>query len=222
MALRDSSDFRQALDLLRTLAGPAAPVRAIRPAGAYAPAHRPAIEALPPVVPDPRPSGRFPAAAPAPMRAMPEPAAGRRETGEVLFLGDEIADILRGMCRRGGFAGAVLADASGLPLADFNCPVDPDAVAACSSVLGDAMRQAGRLLRQNEANNISMDINYVDKVALRRFELFGAPYYVMVICPQHVDERSEVEVSIDRLVEVLGRGSRAVHRVPENLRSQGL
>lgn len=50
----------------------------------------------------------------------------------IRLLGDEISNILRGMCRRGGFAGAVVADAAGLPLADFNCHVDTEAVSACS------------------------------------------------------------------------------------------
>lgn len=145
---------------------------------------------------------RVPAVIPAPEKA----AVAADGRGEIRFLEDEISDILLSMCRRGGFSGALVADAMGLSLGDFNCPVEPEAAAACSSVLGDAMERAGRLLGQSKADSISMGVNCVDKVALHRFELAGSPCYLMVVCPRHIDERSEVEVSIERLIEVLSRG----------------
>lgn len=119
--------------------------------------------------------------------------------------GGRIEEILESMCLRGGFQGAVVADQGGLAVAEHNCPVETDAVAACSSVLGSAMERAGRLLEQQEANHITMDINYVDKVVLRRFTMEGDPYFLMIICPQEVDERSELEISIDRVAAVLAR-----------------
>ncbi len=107
------------------------------------------------------------------------------------------------MCRRGRFSGSIITDGAGLLLADHNCPVEPEVVAACGSVLGEAMKQAGELLRQTGANNISLDINYVDKVSLHRFEVGGLPCFLMVICPQQVDERSEIEVSIEQIRAIL-------------------
>lgn len=114
-------------------------------------------------------------------------------------------EILANMCKRGGFIGAVVADHKGLALADFNTPVSTDAIAACSSVLGSAIEKVSRLLEQQGANNISLDINYVDKVALRHFEIDLLPYYLMVVCPQQVDERSEIEVSIEQITSILGK-----------------
>lgn len=119
--------------------------------------------------------------------------------------GGRLEEILESMCLRGDFQGAVVADEGGLAVAEFRCPVESEAVAACSSVLGGAMQRAGRLLEQPDVSHLSMDINYVDKVVLRQFKLDTEIYYLLVICPQQVDERSEVEVTIDRISGVLGR-----------------
>ena len=121
--------------------------------------------------------------------------------------GGRIEEILETMCLRGRFHGAVVADRGGLAVAEYNCPVETDAVAACSSILGSAMERAGILLEQQDANHISLDINYVDKVVLRQFVMEGLVYYLMIICPQEVDERSELELSIDRVIGVLSRRS---------------
>ena len=48
-----------------------------------------------------------------------------------------------------------------------------------------------------------MDINYTDKAVLRGLPLAGEPYYIMVLCPQHVDERIEVEVTEDAIIRIL-------------------
>ncbi len=122
---------------------------------------------------------------------------------ESVFTSDRLSALLEAMCRRGGFNGGVIADGSGLLLADYNCPVEAEAVAACGSVLGGAMEQAGALLGQNEASTLSFDINYVDKVALHRFNLERDSFFLMVICPQSVDERSEIEVSIEQIRAIL-------------------
>lgn len=138
------------------------------------------------------------------MAAVPAaPPAQTAATYPAVFTGERLSELLAAMCRRGGFHGGVIADGGGLLLADYNCPVEAEAVAACGSVLGGAMEQAGALLKQTGANTLSLDINYVDKVALHRFELGGEPFFLMIICPQIVDERSEVEVSIEQIRAIL-------------------
>jgi len=123
---------------------------------------------------------------------------------EPLYRGDLLENTVVAMCRRGGFNGAVVADSDGLSLAVFNSPVDEDALAAFTVVLGDALEKAGKVLNQQEASYISMDINYTDKVVLRRFLLNDDnPFYMMVICGQEVDERDEVELSIDQIRTIL-------------------
>lgn len=107
------------------------------------------------------------------------------------------------MCKRGGFSGAVLADRAGLPVADYNPPLDGDALAAYSSVLGGALEQAGRLLGKRDANNLSLDINYVEKIVARRFFAGDQDFCLLVVCPQATDERSELELSIDQILTVL-------------------
>ena len=119
------------------------------------------------------------------------------------YRSDQMASILRNMCKRGGFSGALVADRGGLPLADFNCPVELEMMAALGSILGESLEHAARLLQRPDANNLSLDINYVDKIVLRTFEFERLPYHLLVICPQAVDERSEVELSIEQIQNVL-------------------
>lgn len=134
---------------------------------------------------------------PTPPRERPSrPASGA-------YRSDQMGDILRNMCKRGGFSGAVVADRGGLPVADFNCPVEIDVMAALGSVLGSSLEQAAELLQRPEANNLSVDINYVDKIVLRTFRFESLPYHLLVICPQAIDERSEVELSIEQIQSVL-------------------
>lgn len=119
------------------------------------------------------------------------------------FRGDQLENILYGMCKRGGFSCAVVADRQGLTLGGYNSPVDMEILAAFTTVLGEAIGKAGRFLDQHEANNISLDINYADKAVVRQFTLAGSPFFIMIICPQNVDERSEIELSLDQIITLL-------------------
>jgi len=136
----------------------------------------------------------------APVRSARLPAAPALD-----YRSEEMRSILATMCKRGGFAGAVVADRLGLPIADFNSPVEIDLMAAFGSVLGEALKQAVELLQQPGANNISLQINNDDKIVLRSFELGGQPFFLLLVCRQTVDERSEVELSIEQLIKVLSR-----------------
>ena len=151
------------------------------------------IEAVPavPVVP---------AAAPKAPAIIPIP---EKEKGQRVYRGDRLEDTLVSMCKRGHFHGSVLADDSGLPLAIYNSPVQGEILAAFTSVLGKSLSESSRLLDQPNANNISMDINYMDKIVLRKFVVNEKPYYIMIISPQQVDERSELELSINLVSTIL-------------------
>lgn len=116
---------------------------------------------------------------------------------------DPLEQALERMCKRGSFQASVLADKSGLLLATYNSPVEGDIMAAFTSIMGESMAQAATLLRQPNANNISMDINYLDKIILRKFSIDDVPYFLLIISPQQVDERAEVELSITQLSDIL-------------------
>ncbi len=148
---------------------------------------------------------------PFPIPARPPETTGISETvlpepmeieGE--FRGDRLENLLFSMCRRGGFSGAVVSDRTGLPLAVYNSPVDGDTIAAFTSVLGDTLVKAGTFLGQHDAEYISMDINQTDKVVVRRFAFDEMEMFLMVLCPQDMDERAEVEVSIGQILSILG------------------
>lgn len=118
---------------------------------------------------------------------------------------DPLEHALLRMCKRGDFHGAVLADFGGLPLAIYNSPVEGELLAAFTTIMGESLVKAATLLNHTNANNISMDINYVDKIVLRAFPVGESQYFLMIICPQSVDERAEVEVSIAHISEIISR-----------------
>jgi predicted regulator of Ras-like GTPase activity (Roadblock/LC7/MglB family) len=113
--------------------------------------------------------------------------------------GDTLERALSGMCRRGGFKGAVIADRDGLPIAVYNSPVNDEILAAYSTILGESLEKAATFLNQPDANNISLDINIIDKIVLRKFNINRNTYYVMIILAQNIDERAEVEILISQI-----------------------
>jgi len=144
-------------------------------------------------------------AAPTPA-APPEPAPAAAPAGVApLYRSERLDQALAAMCRRGGFSGALLADAGGLAVAEHKSPMDSNLVAAFTTVLAAAAEKAGALLNQHQAHHISLDIDYTSKAELRRFEAAGAPYHLVAICPQTVDARAEMEVSIPGLTSILAR-----------------
>ena len=58
-------------------------------------------------------------------------------------------------------------------------------------------------MNQADASNISVDINYLEKAVVRKFPINEATYYLMTICPQEMDERSEIELSIEQVISIL-------------------
>lgn len=142
--------------------------------------------------------------------AIPEPALLTERyigTGEQVSThanrGDLLEEALVSMCRRGDFTGSVLADNNGLPLAIYNSPVETDALAAFTSILGRSLEETRRLFDQSDANNISIDINYIDKVVLRKFLVNDEPFFLMIISPQEVDVIAELELCINYISAIL-------------------
>jgi predicted regulator of Ras-like GTPase activity (Roadblock/LC7/MglB family) len=133
----------------------------------------------------------------------PAGSPGMEKVGGAVYRGDRLEEELVSMCSRGKFSGAVLADIHGLPLAVHNSPVGDDVLAASTSVLAESLEKTTRLLNQPNVNNISMDINYMDKIVLRKFFIDKELYFLMIISPQHVDERAEVELSISHISTIL-------------------
>jgi hypothetical protein len=130
--------------------------------------------------------------------AEPAPAPERPR-----FRSEQLDLTIANMCKRGGFISSIVADEGGVALAAYNVPENREAVAALASVLGTALDRAAVMLRSPGANNLSFDINYSDKVVLRRFTVRGRPFSLLLICSQTIDERGEIELSIDNIVSIL-------------------
>lgn len=94
------------------------------------------------------------------------------------------SNLLKDLCEKSDYQSAIIADEMGYPIAEYRCPIDPETLAAFTSVLGDCINKAERLMKFEDANNISLEINESDKIALRRFTALNKTYYILVICSQ--------------------------------------
>lgn len=185
--LLDSSEILEAARLVGDLLGTGTPVREA------------AKECVVPQVAAPP----LPAPQSLPEATTPPPPPPAADLEALRYREEKLDQTLAAMCRRGNFTGAVVADNKGFLLAVHNSPVESDAIAAFTSVLGEALEKAGRFLGEHGADSISMDINYTDKLALRRFRIGEIPYFLMVLCPQEIDEKGEVELSLEQIVAIL-------------------
>lgn len=122
------------------------------------------------------------------------------------FRDNKLEDILGDMCRRSGMIGALLADVNGLPVASYRSPVENEVFAAFASVLGETMDKAGYFLDQHDADYIAVDINYADKAVVKKFLIDDAIFYLIIIVPKHINERGEVDYTIEKLNSVLSMG----------------
>lgn len=121
------------------------------------------------------------------------------------FMGDKLDHLLAKLCQQSGFQSAVVADEQGLPIGAFNTPVEINVLAAFSSVLGGVIEKVPYFFEQYNANNISMDINYVDKVVVQKFLIDDIPFYLLIICSQDIDERAYIELFSDQITGLLKR-----------------
>ncbi len=119
------------------------------------------------------------------------------------FEDDLYTNLLKELCEKSDYYGAVLADEMGFPLADYNCPINTDALAAFTSVLGDSLEKAESILEQEDPNNLTLEINESDKVALRRFNALNSTYFLLAVCPQAAVFPGLVELTISEIIAKL-------------------
>jgi predicted regulator of Ras-like GTPase activity (Roadblock/LC7/MglB family) len=117
----------------------------------------------------------------------------------------QLENVLTDMCGLSGFSSAVLSDADGFPMVAHNSPVENDEMAACTTVLAGALEKAASLLGRDHADLISVDITSTEKASLRRFLVNDTTFFLMIICPQEVDERSEINLAIEQITSILGQ-----------------
>ncbi len=203
-SLKDSSEIDECARLLRDLLPPGGIAE-------YLTFDQPAFAVMAEHAPRPETEMAKAAVSPTPSQAPPAQEAKTAQAAATIAAlesghkEDRLENALEILCQRGGFSSAVIADDQGLALADHNSPVDTEILAAFATVLGGAIAQASHFLDQHEANNISMDINYADKAVVRKFEVRSTPFYLFIICPQDVDERNEVELSLETIMNMLNR-----------------
>ena len=121
------------------------------------------------------------------------------------FMGDKLENLLAKLCQQSGFQSALVADEQGLPIGAVNTPVEINVLAAFSSVLGGVIDKVPYFFEQYNANNISVDINYVDKAVVQKFLIGEVPFFLLIICSQDIDERAYIELFSDQITRLLYR-----------------
>ncbi len=124
---------------------------------------------------------------------------------ELLFedTDDAYTVLLKDLCEKSDYYGAVIADEMGFPLTSYNCPIGTESLAAFTSVLGDALEKAESILEQDDPNNITLEINEADKIVLRRFQAMNSTYFLLAVCPQAAVFPGMVELTIEKIVASL-------------------
>lgn len=129
-----------------------------------------------------------------------------REASRSATRGDRLRQTLERLCARAHLRGAAVADAHGLPLASHDFPYSVDAIGALASVMGEAMAKVQSVTRDGEAVSVAIDIGFADKLVARRFGSEDETYFILAVCPQDLDERGELELSIEEIRSVVARG----------------
>jgi predicted regulator of Ras-like GTPase activity (Roadblock/LC7/MglB family) len=216
--LKDSSEIREARDLLLLIMGGPVLARPARPQAAPPPAPAPPFPSLavstaatasvsaPSVLPAPLPE-------PEPMPvveqwvAVPDAAVEQSpsevQVSEARSRGNQLQDALARLCTRAGLGGALIADTSGLAVAASSQLAASENLAAFSTVLGDVLHKAGSYLGQEDATDVSIDINARQKVVLRRFALEGRPFYLLVLCDAGADPRAAMRDAVPEILSIL-------------------
>ncbi len=119
------------------------------------------------------------------------------------YRSDKLSVLLADMAARAGFDQVVLSDGAGLPLAAYAAPSEGAVLSALASILGEALERVGEYLEKEKGESISVDVGYADKLVLRRFDFAAGTFYITVLCGQDVDERSELELSVDEIRSIL-------------------
>jgi predicted regulator of Ras-like GTPase activity (Roadblock/LC7/MglB family) len=139
--------------------------------------------------------------------AVPASAGGEREAPasavQQWSRGDRLQNILALFCEREGLTGALVTDSNGLPLAASSSVASSENLAAFSTVLGDVLTKASSYLGQDDASDVSLDINASQKVVLRRFDLEGRPCYLLVLCAAVCEPRRAMREAIPGIVSTL-------------------
>jgi len=147
-----------------------------------------------------RPAAPAPSAASLAREPVPPEDAGTRS--------GRMGAILRGLCGRPGVRGALVADADGLAVASHGGSLSPEQLAACSSLLGSALDDAGRVLESRPAERISLRLSDAETALLTRFTAEGLRFHLLVLCAPSAAERLELAQPVAVLRRALAGSNR--------------
>ena len=120
------------------------------------------------------------------------------------YTDEKLEHLLKNMCLRGNFSHALLADEDGLTLAEYGQSYQYDKVTALGSILAATLEQGKTLFDSDENVNILLELNLLDMAVLRSFNVKESNFYLLVIAPQEIDVKNEVELSMQKVATLLG------------------
>ena len=114
-----------------------------------------------------------------------------------------LAQALRMMAERSGISYAAVVDERGLPLAAHGDALTDSAVGAFVTLASDCLGKIAGIVESWDIRHVAYDIGYTDKAVVRAFTVGDKPFYLIIICGQDTDERSEVELSIEAISAIV-------------------
>ncbi len=116
---------------------------------------------------------------------------------------ERLARALRMMCQRSGFSFAAVVDERGLPLAVHGDQLTDNAIGAVVTIASEGLTKIGGMVDEWSVEHVSFDIGFAARAVIRAFTIGEQSFYLMLICRQDIDERSEVELSIDAITAII-------------------
>jgi len=142
-----------------------------------------------------RPAAPGPSAEPAAVAGPPGPLPPPAEAGT---RSGQLEITLRGLCARPGVRGALVADGDGLAMASHGA-LSQDQLAACSSLLGAALDETGRVLESRPAERITLRLSDEEAALMTRFIADGRRFQLLVLCVPLSAERLDLAGAVAAL-----------------------
>lgn len=133
----------------------------------------------------------------APIAAPPDAAGAAPPAG--------IDGVLAALCAAPGVRTAVVADASGLPVAGRGGDDASDRLAACSVLLGSVLEPAARLLGGPGRDRAAVRLGDGDEALLLRFRAADRTWHLILLHDARIDAREPAERAAEALADALAR-----------------
>jgi hypothetical protein len=122
---------------------------------------------------------------------------------ESQYTDDKLGNVLMRMCKRGDFSIGIVFDKEGFMLAKYGKKFEDSIVSALASILGTTQDKVRATIESPSHGAVSVDLDFMDKMVLARFDMDNSGFYLLVVCAQDRDVSEEFELTISEIKTVL-------------------